>query len=71
MKKIIQWIFRLAGVICFFIAFALTMMWAFSYWNIALIFVNFKEATASAVKPLLFTILSFILCYISENLLNK
>lgn len=71
MKKIIQLIIRIAGVICFIIAFALTMIWAFSYWNIALIFINFKEAAISAVKPLLFTLLSVILCTISENFLNK
>ncbi len=71
MKKIIQLIIRIAGVICFIIAFALTMIWAFSYWNIALNFINFKEAAISAVKPLLFTLLSVILCTISENFLNK
>lgn len=70
MKKIMQWICRLTGVICFFIAFILTMIWAFSYWNIALIFVNFKDAAVSAVKPLFFTLLSFILCAIAENFLN-
>ena len=70
MKKIMQWICRLTGVICFFIAFILTMIWAFSYWNIALIFFFFLEAAVSAVKPLFFTLLSFILCAIAENFLN-
>ena len=70
MKKFMRWIFRITGVICFFIAFVLTMTWAFSYWNIALIFVNFKDAAVSAVKPLFFTLLSFVLCTIAENFLN-
>ena len=71
MKKLLRWMIRCLGVLCFFISLFLTIKWALTYWNIAIIFIDFKPALRGIVKPTILMTIACILCHISENILDR
>lgn len=71
MKKLLRWMIRCAGVLCFFISLFLTIKWALTYWNIAIIFIELKSALLGIIKPMILMVIACTLCHISENILDR